>query len=205
MNNKPKNCLIKIVFIGDTFTGKTSVFNNYLEDKTDFDTSFISTIGVDFKVKHIIKDNYDIKVQCWDTAGQERFKSVITSFYRNSDIIFLFFDVTVRKTFENLNFWLDEIEHHSKKENKIVLVGNKTDLINIRQVSIEEYKDYANKHNMEYYETSCKNFDKTIIDNVIFSVFETKKETHAKIVKTFTHTTNVDPYFSNYKGSFSFC
>lgn len=146
--------VIKILVIGDTTTGKSSLLNNYIEGS--FSDDFRSTIGVDFKVKTFEYDNKFIKLQIWDTAGQERFRSITSSYYRDVQGIILFFDVTNEETFKNIDKWLEYINLYGSIGVDIILVGNKIDLKN-RVISYETVKTYADKLGYEYIETSAKN------------------------------------------------
>jgi Ras-related protein Rab-1A len=119
--------LFKILCIGDSSVGKSSLVNRYAEES--FDTRFISTIGVDFKIKSITIRGKIVKMQLWDTAGQERFRAITTSYYRGADGVILVYDVTNPESIESLErTWIREVKMHATKNPKMILVGNKCDL-----------------------------------------------------------------------------
>ena len=97
---------IKLLMIGDSGVGKTCLLLRYANDS--FSPTFITTIGIDFKIKNVDIDGTRIKLQIWDTAGQERFQSLGVSFYRGADCCVLVYDVTKANTFENLDHWKEE-------------------------------------------------------------------------------------------------
>ena len=126
MNNGIKP--FKIIIIGDSGTGKSSLMLRYTDDT--FSEFHNTTIGVDFKFKKLkINDTY-VGFHIWDTAGQEKFKSIIRSYYLNSDGIILVFDLNSKYTFDNLQYWIDEIKYTGRQKCPIILIGNKTDLKN---------------------------------------------------------------------------
>ena len=156
--------LYKILLIGNSSVGKSSIFNRYV-DNCYSDLS-VSTIGVDFKIKTLKINNKIIKLQIWDTNGQERFKAITNSYYRNSHGIIVVFDITDRKSFTGLRNWLNDADRYSENTCKI-LVGNKSDLHDNREVTYEEAKEFADAKELIYIEVSAK---KTIN---IDSIFET--------------------------------
>jgi Ras-related protein Rab-1A len=156
--------LYKILLIGNSSVGKSSIFNRYV-DNCYSDLS-VSTIGVDFKIKTLKINNKIIKLQIWDTNGQERFKAITNSYYRNSHGIIVVFDITDRKSFTGLRNWLNDADRYSENTCKI-LVGNKSDLNDNREVTYEEAKEFADAKELIYIEVSAK---KTIN---IDSIFET--------------------------------
>tara|TARA_B100000674_G_C37978072_1_gene980502 strand:+ start:6982 stop:7599 length:618 start_codon:yes stop_codon:yes gene_type:complete len=146
--------LFKVILVGNSGVGKTSMLSRYV-DKV-FDSNFLMTIGVDFKVKKLELNCKSIKLQIWDTAGQERFRTINSAYYRGSNGIILVYDVSNRKSFEDIKDWLGELDDHCSKETIKVLVGNKSD-VEFRSVSIEEAENFAEKYGMSYIETSAKN------------------------------------------------
>ena len=117
----------------------------------------VSSIGVDFKSKDIIVDNKKVKLQLWDTAGHERFRTITTSYYRGAHGIAIVFDLSDRQTFEHVERWLEEINKYAKENVMRFLIGNKSDLVDKREVNYEEVRVLANKLNIYYVETSAKN------------------------------------------------
>jgi Ras-related protein Rab-1A len=146
--------LFKIIIIGNTGIGKSTLLCRFADDK--FYDNFVSTIGVDFKIKTILVNDKVIKLQIWDTAGQERFRTITTSYYRSSHIIFLCYDTTDKQSFDDLDLWKNEINKYSNNNVKVVLCATKTDLENARKISYKEGLDYAKKNNYDFYETSSQ-------------------------------------------------
>ena len=129
--NSEYDYLFKILLIGDAGVGKSTMLLKFVDDI--FTTSYLSTIGVDFKIKTIELDNKIIKLQIWDTAGQERFRTITSSYYRGAYGIFVVFDLTQLDTFTNVQMWLNEIEKYSHNP-KIIIIGAKEDLKKNREV-----------------------------------------------------------------------
>ena len=155
-NNKLPS--IKIILLGDSGVGKSSIIKRYFEDK--FDPNMTVTFGSNFLEKIITIKGTKVKLELWDTAGQEEFRSVTKIFIKNSKIVILVYNVTVRQNFENLNYWYDFI-HREIGQNIIYgLAGNKTDLIfeegYQEEVSSEEAKEYAQKINATFSLISAK-------------------------------------------------
>ena len=164
MANKPNAQIrIKLLIIGDSAVGKTSMLLKYTDNF--FPESHLATIGVEFKTKEVEYNGYKIELQVWDTAGQERFKSITKSFFRNANGIIFVYDITQKNTFKNVKDWIKDSEVNDFGFQRI-LVGNKIDLQNKRQVSLEDAKEWADKKNMEVIETSAKtgaNIDKAVL------------------------------------------
>ena len=114
------------------------------------------TIGCEFMAKNIKVKDRNIRIQIWDTAGQEAFRSITRSYYKNSTCAFIVYDITSRKTFENIIIWLRECKELCYKDILICLVGNKSDLEGRRAVSYEEGKKFAEDNQIMFYETSAK-------------------------------------------------
>jgi len=147
--------LFKIVLIGDSGVGKSSLMLRFGEDQ--YSDQYISTIGVDFKIKEVELDGKSVRMQIWDTAGQERFRTITCSYYRTAHGIIVCYDVTDRESFSNVKQWLHEIEKYAGERVHILLVGNKSDMESKRVVSFQEGRDFADSLNMEFVETSAKN------------------------------------------------
>jgi Ras-related protein Rab-1A len=112
---------------------------------------------VDFEIKQVVADGNTVNLQIWDTAGQERFRTITTSYYRSSDAILLVFDVSDSNTFKNLDSWLEDIRLYARENVDIMLIGNKVDLESSRATEFQEAKEFAERNNMLYVETSAKN------------------------------------------------
>jgi Ras-related protein Rab-8A len=147
---------IKLLMIGDSGVGKTCLLLRYANDS--FSPTFITTIGIDFKIKTITLDDKVIKLQIWDTAGQERFRTITTSYFRGAQGILLVYDVTDRGSFENIQNWVGQIQNHAENNISKVLIGNKCDVDpSERTVSYEEGKKLAQEFGIEhFFEASAK-------------------------------------------------
>lgn len=151
----PYDHLFKILMIGDAGVGKSSMLLRFTDDS--FDDHIQSTIGVDFKVKHMDVMDKRVKLTIWDTAGQERFRTLTSSYYRGAQGVVMVYDVTRRDSFENLEQWLKEIKLYSPNNGEGVvklLVGNKIDLE--RAVPREEAEAWARSQGMLFLEASAK-------------------------------------------------
>ncbi|KAM6139244.1 ras-related protein Rab-10 isoform 2-T2 [Phoenicopterus ruber ruber] len=132
MAKKTYDLLFKLLLIGDSGVGKTCVLFRFSDDA--FNTTFISTIGIDFKIKTVELQGKKIKLQIWDTAGQERFHTITTSYYRGAMGIMLVYDITNAKSFENISKWLRNIDEHANEDVERMLLGNKCDMEDKRVV-----------------------------------------------------------------------
>ena len=147
--------ILKILTLGSTSVGKTSIILRYTEDK--FKTNK-PTLGIDYKIKIIKRGGESIKVYLYDTASLERFQSIVKNYYRGSDGIFLIYDITNRKSFEQLDSWYKDLEDNLNNLDEvfICLIGNKNDLEDKRVVTKEEGKKYADGKNIPFFEVSAK-------------------------------------------------
>ena len=146
--------IFKILLLGDSNVGKSSLISRYVDGL--WSDVFVPTIGVDFKIKTLEIGNKNIKMQIWDTAGQERFRNIISSYFRGSHGILLIYDITNKNSFNNLQDWLEVIENNANKNVLKILIGNKIDLEEDRQIKTEEGQSFANRNNMQFIETSAK-------------------------------------------------
>lgn len=144
----------KLVFLGDQSAGKTSIITRFMYDK--FDNTYQATIGIDFLSKTMYLEDRTVRLQLWDTAGQERFRSLIPSYIRDSSVAVVVYDVTNRQSFLNTSRWIQEVRQERGQDVIIVLVGNKTDLVDKRQVSIEDGDAKARELGVIFIETSAK-------------------------------------------------
>ena len=154
-----KRTYISIGTIGDSQVGKSAMTEIYLN--REFSEEYLTTIGININIKDtkiiINGEEKEIKVKIWDTAGQEKFKSISTQYIKNCDGILLIYAINNKKTFENIENWLNEIENKKKKNNiPLVLIGNKIDLEKEREVSFQEGEKLAQIYNMEFFECSAK-------------------------------------------------
>lgn len=167
-NTNEYDYLFKLLIIGDSGVGKSSLMNRFSDNI--FNETFINTIGVDFKIRTINMDGKMIKLQIWDTAGQERFRTIVSSYYRGAHGIMVVFDITNKESFENIPMWCEEIKKYAADSIKKILIGNKSDFETKRQVVYSEAKELADSRNMEYIETSAKtalNVEKAFYDLAI--------------------------------------
>merc|ERR1712159_618879 len=153
-NKSPYDMLIKLLLIGDSGVGKSCLLCRYSDDV--FNSNFITTIGIDFKIRTIELDGAKIKLQIWDTAGQERFRTITQAYYRGAMGILLVYDVTDDKSFNNVRTWMRNIEQHSNDNVVKILVGNKCDAEGKRMVTWQQGHDLAKEYGLEYFETSAK-------------------------------------------------
>ena len=144
----------KLVFLGEQSVGKTSLITRFMYDT--FDNTYQATIGIDFLSKTMYLEDRTVRLQLWDTAGQERFRSLIPSYIRDSSVAVVVYDITSRTSFQNTSKWIEDVRAERGSEVIIVLVGNKTDLNDKREVTLEEGEKRANECNIMFIETSAK-------------------------------------------------
>eukprot|EP00010_Vexillifera_abyssalis_P009062 CAMPEP_0201546936 /NCGR_PEP_ID=MMETSP0173_2-20130828/3313_1 /ASSEMBLY_ACC=CAM_ASM_000268 /TAXON_ID=218659 /ORGANISM="Vexillifera sp., Strain DIVA3 564/2" /LENGTH=221 /DNA_ID=CAMNT_0047955779 /DNA_START=22 /DNA_END=687 /DNA_ORIENTATION=+ len=146
--------LIKLLLIGDSGVGKSCLLLRFSDDS--FTPSFITTIGIDFKIRTIELDGKKIKLQIWDTAGQERFRTITTAYYRGAMGILLVYDVTDEKTFANIRNWIRNIEQHATENVNKMLIGNKCDMEDKKDVDAARGQALADEYDIKFLETSAK-------------------------------------------------
>ena len=147
----------KIILIGESGAGKTSILLRFTENR--FNENHLPTIGVDFKSKWLVYQKKTLKLQIWDTAGQERFASITRSYYKNCHGALAIYDITDRSSFEKVEALIKYYREESEAEipMNIVLVGNKCDLFDRREITYEEGKTLSDTYNIPFLETSVKN------------------------------------------------
>ncbi|CEG79597.1 Putative Ras-like protein Rab-8A [Rhizopus microsporus] len=146
--------LIKLLLIGDSGVGKSCLLLRFSDDS--FTPSFITTIGIDFKIRTIELDGKRIKLQIWDTAGQERFRTITTAYYRGAMGILLVYDVTDERSFSNVRNWFSNIEQHASEGVNKILIGNKSDMEEKRVILTKQGQELANELGIRFMETSAK-------------------------------------------------
>ena len=145
--------IFKIVLIGDSGVGKTNILSRYLTNEFSLTTQ--ATVGVEFGSKIIKKGEKLIKLQIWDTAGQERYKSITSAYYKGSKGAFVVYDISRKNTFDNVDKWINELKNNGSEDVFIMLVGNKSDLKDQREITEEEVKKKAELYNVAFCETSA--------------------------------------------------
>lgn len=146
--------LLKLLLIGDSGVGKSCLLLRFADDS--YSESYISTIGVDFKIRTMTVDDRTVKLQIWDTAGQERFRTITSSYYRGAHGIMVVYDCTDRASFTNLTAWMEEISRYGSPGVCKLLIGNKADLGERKEVTESEGKELAEKLGLDFLETSAK-------------------------------------------------
>ncbi|SPO28034.1 probable SEC4-like Rab/GTPase [Ustilago trichophora] len=177
MPNPHYDFLIKLLLIGDSGVGKSCLLLRFCDDA--WTPSFITTIGIDFKIRTIELDGKRIKLQIWDTAGQERFRTITTAYYRGAMGILLVFDVTDQKSFENVRTWHANIEQHASEGVSKILIGNKSDWEEKRAVTNEQAQELAQELGIPYIETSAKSNS-----NVEEAFFNLAREVKTRLIDT---------------------
>ncbi|CAE7357479.1 unnamed protein product [Symbiodinium necroappetens] len=147
--------LFKLLLIGDSGVGKSCLLLRFADDT--YTESYISTIGVDFKIRTLDLEGKTVKLQIWDTAGQERFRTITSSYYRGAHGIIVVYDVTDKESFNNVKHWMQEIDKYAADGVNKLLVGNKCDLSSKKVVSYDEAKELADSLGVQFMETSAKN------------------------------------------------
>uniref|UniRef100_A0A7S3J9M8 Ras-related protein Rab-1 n=1 Tax=Euplotes harpa TaxID=151035 RepID=A0A7S3J9M8_9SPIT len=184
--------LFKLLLIGNSGVGKSCILMRYADNS--FTENFFNTIGVDFKIKTITLNDQIIKMQIWDTAGQDRFRTLTSSYYRGAHGIIIVYDVTSKDSFDNVRQWMQEIEKFASENVNKLLVGNKSDLEEQREVSYDEGVELAKKYDIPFLEVSAKNaihVDDTF--TTMASEIQTrflKEKTHKKDKKEFLFSSN---------------
>ena len=144
----------KILFLGDTSVGKTSLLIRYTDNK--FEEDSLPTVGVDVRNKYLSLEKKKIRLDIWDSAGQERFKNIAKNYFHGANGIIFVYDITNKNTFETLKVWLREVQNDVSEETEMIIVGNKIDLNEKREVNYELMENLGKKNNIEVFETSAK-------------------------------------------------
>lgn len=144
----------KTILIGDASVGKTSILQRFIHNR--FKIEYNCTIGVDYWVKSLQIDNqYTVDLQIWDTCGQERFKTITRQYYRDTHGCILVFDLAKRETYKNIEIWIEDIKNFGNQDMSIIIVGNKSDLVDQREVKREEVEEFCRKYDYNYMEVSA--------------------------------------------------
>jgi Ras-related protein Rab-11A len=157
MENKEYDLLFKLILIGDSCVGKSNILLKYL--KNQFNENSKTTIGVEFGTKNIIINNKRIKIQIWDTAGQERYRSITSAYYKGAKGALIVYDITRKNTFDNIDKWITDLKLNGDKNICIIILGNKSDLIDKREINKNDGIKKAEMYKTAFLETSALNGD----------------------------------------------
>lgn len=148
--------LVKAILLGESSVGKTCLTTRFAEDEFHVDT--LSTIGMDIRYKNMPVDGKLVRVQLWDTAGQEKYRSIAKAYFRGADAIIFVFDITCRESFFRLEMWLNDLRKstYQVSDLPLIILGNKLDMEGKRVISYEEAKEYSDRLDIPYYETSAR-------------------------------------------------
>lgn len=141
--------IFKIILVGDSYVGKTNIMSKYL--KNEFKSDSKATVGVEFGAKKFVIDGKNVKAQIWDTAGQERYKSITNAYYKGAKGAFVVYDITRKETFDSVDHWISDLNSSGDKNMTILLVGNKCDLEDQRQVSKDSGQQKAKAFSMLFF------------------------------------------------------
>ena len=164
--------MFKVVLVGDSFVGKTNIMSKYL--KNEFHEDSKATVGVEFGSKQFNVEGHSIKAQIWDTAGQERYKAITSAYYKGAKGAFVVYDITRKSSFESIDKWVSDLTAAADKKLTIVVIGNKCDLEDQRQITKEQGEEKAGKLEVAFMETSAlsgENLDKAF-EMMISEIFK---------------------------------
>ena len=145
--------MVKVVLVGDSGVGKTNIMSKYL--KNEFHEDSKATVGVEFGAKQFTVEGHVIKAQIWDTAGQERYKAITSAYYKGAKGAFIVYDIKRKNTFDSVSRWVSDLTATADKKISIILIGNKSDLEDQRQVTKEMGEEKANQLQVAFLETSA--------------------------------------------------
>ena len=156
LNDDNYEYIFKIIIIGNSNVGKTSLIHRFIDNK--YNEKHLATLGCNFHMKTISINEKIIKIQIWDTAGMEKYQSITKSYYRGAQACLIVFDITNRESFDSIGNWIENFNNFSNPniEKIIILIGNKCDLGIDRKINFEEAENFSRVNNLFYYETSAK-------------------------------------------------
>lgn len=155
---KQYDVLFRLLLLGDSGVGKTCLLCRFTDN--EFHSSHISTIGVDFKMKTVEVDGIKVRIQIWDTAGQERYQTITKQYYRRAQGIFLVYDITSERSFQHIMKWASDVDEYAPEKVQKILIANKADEEQKRQVATEQGIKLAMEYGMDFFETSaCTNYN----------------------------------------------
>ena len=176
MDDDSYEIMVKVVLVGDSGVGKTNIMSKYLKNQFREDSK--ATVGVEFGSKQFTVENHQIKAQIWDTAGQERYKAITSAYYKGAKGAFVVYDITRKNTFETVNKWVSDISAAADKKITLILIGNKNDLEDQRQVTKEMGEEKAKELGLAFMETSAcsgENLDKAF-QLMVNEIYKKSKE-----------------------------
>ena len=194
---KKEDYLFKVVILGDCAVGKSNILSRIM--KNEFSKASKSTISVELSSKYFKIDNKIVKINLWDTAGQERYASVTGTYYKGAKGVFIVYDITRKETFDNVDKWYKEVKMLNNEEIIIFLIGNKSDLTFLKQVSIDEGKKKANIYKMIFYETSALDSSniKSSFNEMILRLYKSAKFGYIKDNKSSSFPIKDDNFQNN--------
>ncbi|ESR58019.1 ras-related protein RABA3 [Citrus sinensis] len=160
--------VFKVVVIGDSAVGKSQILSRFTKNEFFFDSK--STIGVEFQTRTVTINGKIIKAQIWDTAGQERYRAVTSAYYRGALGAVVVYDITKRQSFDHVARWVEELRAHADSSIRIILIGNKSDLVDMRAVSAEDAVEFAEDQGLFFSEASALNGDN--VDTAFFRLLQ---------------------------------
>ncbi len=170
--------IYRLIIVGDTCTGKTCFFWRFSGIDT-FHALLPLTMGVDFNICCLTLDDIRMKLQIWDTSGHERFSSIRTPYYHGTQGVIVLYDTTSMETFENIQYWMSEIKRYGHPEAVVMLVGNKCDLTEKKNVDYSTARNFADEHNLSFFEISAK--DGTNTELVLMSLVAQIRQKHCEL------------------------
>lgn len=182
--------IYKILLVGDSGVGKTNIMLRYLNKEFNINTK--ATVGVEFGSKNIIIDKKVIKGQIWDTAGQERYRAITSSYYKGAHGAFVVYDITLKESFEAVDRWINDLRNNTDERLEIILIGNKSDLEEKRQVTKEEGEEKAKEKEVAFMETSalnCNNIEKAfneILNKVYLAYKPQEKKSEGGFIESYS-------------------
>ena len=187
---KDYDYLFKVLFVGDTSVGKTQIINKFVNNS--FKEDYKTTTSASCVLKSVEYNGEKIKLELWDSPGQEKYKSITENFYKGSQLIVLVYTVDDKNTFENIQNWVNDVKNNTTENPRFLLVGNKCDLKEGRQVTKEEAEEYAKKYNMEFIEVSAKegtNIEK-MFNSIIQELLEDMEKEEISYYNKYNNTNN---------------
>ena len=161
MEEENYEMMFKVVLVGDSSVGKTNIMSKYL--KNEFHEDSKATVGVEFGSKQFTIEGHQIKAQIWDTAGQERYKAITSAYYKGAKGAFVVYDITRKQSFDSVDRWINDLKAAADKKLSVIIIGNKCDLEDQRQVTKEQGEEKAKNNEVAFMETSAysgENLDK---------------------------------------------